>query len=56
MESNKSNQIEGSKKLQEIRTLMTQNKYDAYIVPHSDRHDVNIVYYKNKMAIYRTSI
>ena len=27
-------------KLLKLRELMQQNKYDAYIIPHSDRHDV----------------
>lgn len=25
-----------------FRKMMEENKYDAYIVPHSDRHDVKL--------------
>ena len=29
-----------SKKLQKIRSLMQKKNYDAYIIPHTDNHDV----------------
>jgi hypothetical protein len=45
---------EGSSKLQELRDLMNKYNYDAYIIPHSDRHDV-INSFKNIKNLYRMS-
>jgi hypothetical protein len=33
--------IEGNRKLKELRTLMESRGYGAYVVPHEDRHDVS---------------
>lgn len=32
-------------KMKRLRELMIKNSYDAYIVPHSDRHDVFKIYF-----------
>ena len=31
---------EGTNKLSALRQNMIERKYNAYIIPHSDRHDV----------------
>ncbi len=41
MESNLSEMNVGLEKLHKLRNLMKERNFDAYIVPHSDMHDVN---------------
>jgi hypothetical protein len=36
--------MNGEEKLKNLRKLMEERKYDAYIIPHGDQHDVkNII-------------
>ena len=35
-------EMKGEDKLKALRDLMAQKGYDAYIIPHSDEHDVII--------------
>ena len=35
--------MKGEEKLQALRKEMQARKYDAYIIPHGDQHDVNLL-------------
>ena len=36
--------MKGEEKLQALRKEMQSRKYDAYIIPHGDQHDVSILF------------
>jgi hypothetical protein len=40
MEANSTDMNVGLEKLKKLREFMGERNYDAYIVPHSDTHDV----------------
>ena len=35
--------MKGEEKLEKLRKLMEERKYDAYIIPHGDQYDVKII-------------
>ena len=37
--------MKGEEKLQALRKEMQSRKYDAYIIPHGDQHDVLFIIY-----------
>ena len=37
--------MKGDEKLQALRKEMQSRKYDAYIIPHGDQHDVLFIIY-----------
>ena len=40
--------MNGEEKLKNFRKIMEERKYDAYIIPHGDQHNVKINIIKNK--------
>ena len=41
--------MNGEEKLKNLRKIMEERKYDPYIIPHGDQHNVKINKIKNRM-------